>query len=274
MNLQPHHAVAAPLAVTGVGLVAIALLAIGGWPGLVGSSGMNFCEQGSGIIRQPANTWSNLAYVVAGVIAGARARRHFRDRNPQPGGNRIRSRLLYPVLYAGIAASIGPASMALHASTTTWGGKVDILSMFLWATFVLAYGMARILAWDERRFLAAFAAIFLAAATVYLTQPIAVTGTAIFGVMVALVALAEGWVLLRRREWTADRHYLWLALAAFVVAFAVWLPSQTGGPLCDPHSLLQGHALWHVLTASSVLCLYLYFESERAAVPNPRWADA
>jgi hypothetical protein len=28
---------------------------------------------------------------------------------------------------------------------------------------------------------------------------------------------------------------------------------------CDPYSIWQGHAFWHLLTATSSLCLYFYF---------------
>jgi hypothetical protein len=37
-----------------------------------------------------------------------------------------------------------------------------------------------------------------------------------------------------------------VALALAVVANVL---SRTGAPLCRPDSLLQGHAVWHVLTA-------------------------
>lgn len=29
---------------------------------------------------------------------------------------------------------------------------------------------------------------------------------------------------------------------------------------CDPMSIWQGHALWHLLTATSSLCMYFYFQ--------------
>lgn len=36
-------------------------------------------------------------------------------------------------------------------------------------------------------------------------------------------------------------------------AVGVWFFSAAEGlPLCEPHSIWQGHALWHVLTAFSV----------------------
>ncbi|HEY8547728.1 MAG TPA: hypothetical protein VIL36_21845 [Acidimicrobiales bacterium] len=36
------------------------------------------------------------------------------------------------------------------------------------------------------------------------------------------------------------------------VAVTLNLLTRTGAPLCRPHSLLQGHAAWHVLTAAAV----------------------
>ena len=32
----------------------------------------------------------------------------------------------------------------------------------------------------------------------------------------------------------------------------VMLLSRTGGPLCDPESLIQGHAIWHMLAAAGI----------------------
>jgi hypothetical protein len=43
-----------------------------------------------------------------------------------------------------------------------------------------------------------------------------------------------------------------VALAAFGAALAINLLTRTGAPLCRPHSLAQGHAAWHVLTATAL----------------------
>lgn len=42
---------------------------------------------------------------------------------------------------------------------------------------------------------------------------------------------------------------LWAAVAALAVGVVVFVLSRTGGPWCVPDSLLQGHAVWHLLTA-------------------------
>jgi hypothetical protein len=34
--------------------------------------------------------------------------------------------------------------------------------------------------------------------------------------------------------------------------------------VCDPDGLLQGHAVWHILTAASAGLLYLYYRSAEA----------
>ena len=45
----------------------------------------------------------------------------------------------------------------------------------------------------------------------------------------------------------------------------MWTAAKTGGPLCRPESLAQGHALWHVLDALAAWFLYRFFASERVA---------
>ena len=44
---------------------------------------------------------------------------------------------------------------------------------------------------------------------------------------------------------------------------AIWSMSHAGGKLCDPTSLLQGHAAWHILNAAVNGLVYLYLLSQR-----------
>jgi hypothetical protein len=57
-------------------------------------------------------------------------------------------------------------------------------------------------------------------------------------------ALAVAW---RRRAFPRPPT---AAVAAIAAGAVVNLLTRTGAPLCRPDSLLQGHALWHVLTAA------------------------
>jgi hypothetical protein len=66
----------------------------------------------------------------------------------------------------------------------------------------------------------------------------------------SIVALAATVPLAWRR-----RSLRWPSGAAVVTggaAVAVNLLTRTGAPLCRPESVLQGHAAWHILTASAI----------------------
>lgn len=52
--------------------------------------------------------------------------------------------------------------------------------------------------------------------------------------------------LLVRALWLLRRQPPWAALALLAGARVIWAVTRTGGPWCDPASLLQGHAAWHV----------------------------
>jgi hypothetical protein len=44
------------------------------------------------------------------------------------------------------------------------------------------------------------------------------------------------------------------ALATTAAGAACWWAGRTTSPWCDPDSLLQGHAAWHLLTAAALAC--------------------
>lgn len=69
---------------------------------------------------------------------------------------------------------------------------------------------------------------------------------------VAAVGLVGAELAVYRRRLRTPRPALWAGLGCLAVGVLVFSLSRTGGPLCDPQSLLQGHAVWHVLTAAAL----------------------
>jgi hypothetical protein len=82
---------------------------------------------------------------------------------------------------------------------------------------------------------------------------------------VPAVALA---VAVRRRSFPRPPA---LALAALAAGAAVNMLGRTGAPLCRPDSLLQGHGLWHVLTAIGA-AVWLARWHRRDTTPEP-WPE-
>jgi len=88
-------------------------------------------------------------------------------------------------------------------------------------------------------------------AEVFLTQP---------GIFRINTADGRTELIVRRGEVRAKLGYAFASLASILTAFAIW--NGTKAWLCEPHSLIQGHAIWHVLGAVAAFFLYRYYASE------------
>ena len=63
-----------------------------------------------------------------------------------------------------------------------------------------------------------------------------------------------------RRRYTP---WYWAGLASFLVAYAIWTTGTAEHPWCNPDSLLQAHALWHLLTAFATWSFFMFLRTER-----------
>jgi hypothetical protein len=261
-----------PLAVTSaVALVSVGLLvlAVGrGWLGADVGRGDEFCETaGTGWVKQPANTWSNLGFVVAGLLVAWRAGRPDRIGQVLPRNPGVAT------AYACVVVLLGPGSAAMHATQSAAGGHLDVLSMYVLASFAVAYALMRWFGRD-RWFLAQVFSLAVAACELVGSYDGAVpvvlhAGNLAFGALVLTAVLLE--VALARRSGTrTDLRWGAAAVATILVAFAIWTVSRHGW--CDPHSWVQGHAAWHLLGAVSAYLLFRLWASERAQA-NPRRAS-
>ncbi len=55
---------------------------------------------------------------------------------------------------------------------------------------------------------------------------------------------------------------LWIGLAFYVLGNVVWRSGREGESACNPDSLFQYHALWHLFTGLAVYYFYRYFLTE------------
>ncbi|MGF1667764.1 MAG: ceramidase domain-containing protein [Acidimicrobiia bacterium] len=98
---------------------------------------------------------------------------------------------------------------------------------------------------------------------------------AVFGVTPAVITASPGeywWVVL---FWVPGlvasapppgrRRYLpwyWLGVASFVSAYAIWLTGTADHPSCNPDSLVQPHAIWHLLSALATWSFFRFLRTE------------
>jgi hypothetical protein len=257
MRRDPYPvAIAAATAIVSCGLLALAIAR--GWLGPDVGWGTNFCEAPrDGVIRQPVNTFSNVGFVVAGLLIAVHAS-HRPDGYPMPRP--------LAILMACVVVLLGPASAAMHATQSSLGGRLDQASMALLAAFATGYAVMRWWRGDLRLFLRV---VFIAAVFFVLTSRLPVdvpvvrhSGNVAFAVLLAVVIAVE-MAIVRRGGIRIRTEFVYGSLTAMVSAFAIWFADTRW--LCAPHSPLQGHAVWHVLCAVAAYLLYRYYASERPA---------
>ena len=217
-----------------------------------------FCEAiGSGSVAQPANAWSSLAFVLAGLwIAHASSE----SSGKTEARNRMVSEPAYRRLYGYALAAIGLGSYFYHASLTFAGQVCDMSGMYLLITFALLYGAARV----TRIHTGVAMVAYIVWNAVLLGFQVAFPDLRryVFALLVLGVLCLEARY---RRDSGAKIESGWLSRGAVLLglAFLIWVLDITK-VVCSPESIMQGHALWHVLGALAAWCLYRYYESEAA----------
>ena len=256
-----------PWALALFSLSMISVLAVFGWPGTFSAAGAGFCETfREGAMKQPANTWSNLGFVAAGLWVVRRVKIDLAERiRPL---NLMGSSTALSTLYAALVVLLAPGSMAMHGSGTAWGGTTDVLLMLLYITFPVAYAFVRVVGGGVRTCGWLYAALAGGFGISLLTGTLPFSGSTFYTWLIPVFVGLELWLHFRSSVMSRDLRWLGLAASIFLVGLVIWRLSHTGGALCAPDSLIQGHAIWHLLCAVSTATIYLYYQSEH----DPRLA--
>jgi hypothetical protein len=81
--------------------------------------------------------------------------------------------------------------------------------------------------------------------------------------VILLLAIVVELVLARPLRTGVQARYYLIGMALTALAFAIWNLDQKG-LVCQPASLLQGHAIWHLLGAIATWLSFRYYCSERS----------
>lgn len=253
--------VAAVVAV--ISLFMLALAVAYGWLGPDVDRGANFCETSDCTVRQPANTFSNLGFVVAGLAIAWRARR------PWTLGHTLGGQPVIATVLACVVVLLGPASAAMHATESAVGGLLDMTSMYLLASFAAAYAWFRVGSRSTGWFIAVFTSCLVVSEVVgalpYEIPVLLHPGNVVF-LTLLITALVGEFQLASRGALVTDRRWGVAAVGTLVVAFVIWNAGQQGW--CDPESLWQAHAFWHLLCAVACWLLFRLYASEVEAPSN------
>ena len=214
------------------------------WDGFTPGT-IRFCEQRlCGWIVEPANAWSNLAFIAVGAYLLHRASKDLRS----------------PLYLVGVTSIlVGIGSFLFHMSGTFIGEFTDLSAMFLIGSLMVTMEARRFVPMPLPRLALLYAVLSLGSMVlVFFFRKI---GIALFGIQVALVYLSNiVWKL--RKAKVVHRFAFWLG-TTFAAALLIWVLDLTG-VVCRPtNHVFGGHSAWHVLTA---LCLYFFYRHQEQFV--------
>ncbi len=218
------------------------------WGGL---PNVKWCEETlCGWISEPANTWSNVPFLVTAAVLWWFTRKET-----------SRTERFWPVA----AFLVGVSSLVYHASVTFVLQVFDFFGMYCFFALVVLLNLVRLGVVAKQRL---FAVLWASVASLtVLTVVIAKLSLPVQGIIVVLLV---GTVVTEAGAFMKQRGQLrWFGSAlAFIAVAAVFSGSDVSRRWCDPSDhLLQGHAIWHVFNAVGIGLAYLHYRQFRALFP-------
>lgn len=197
------------------------------------------CQDGlEAVPQQPVNTYTNLAYLAAGLFPGVL----------------LDTPASYVFAFAMTYLCVG--STLYHGTSTRWGGMLDVTAIYVVFSALAVYAAAGLFGLPE--WLTPALMFVVAGAIAYVLTPrfrrnMHLIIGIFLGSTYALVLLQMG----LREQWAA-RPYLLTSIVAFALAFLFWRMDLTR-TFPVPR---WGHGLWHILTAvASGLVFYVIYRA-------------
>jgi len=201
-----------------------------------------FCEEPlCQWIQQPANTISNLFYLVAAILIWLR----WKTTHPK-----IAKQLVFNLILIFLG------SFLLHSSMTFVGEVADMGAMFFLLSTMIVWNLDRFYG----RALGSLGLLFwlLGSIPILFFATFDVDGNLLMlGASVVVFVLELG--LLQRRKEKISYRWALAVVVTFLVAVPIWWFEATN-TWCTPHSHgVTGHVIWHILTAISVLFIAEFY---------------
>jgi len=199
-------------------------------------------------IAEPANTWSNLAFLVAAAALWWLTRK-----DPERT-----SRFWGPATFW-----VGTCSLVYHASIAFLTQVLDFFGMYFFFGLVLLLNLVRLGSLKkERLFVTLYPLIIALTGVTVLVAKVGLPVQGIIGVLLLAGLVVE--VLASRRATQKPSHrYLFAALAVIAVA-GTFSAMDVSRVWCTPSNhVIQGHAIWHLLNAVGIVLAHFHYRQFR-----------
>lgn len=210
------------------------------WGGL---PNVKWCEETlCSWVSEPANTWSNLAYLVVAALIFLATR-----------SSTSRTERFWPTA----AFWVGVTSLVYHMSVTFLLQVFDFFGMYFFFGLVLLLNLIRLgVLSKERLFVVLWSSIAGLTAFTVVVAKLSLPVQGIVVVLLGATLVTEAIASARSRP----RLVWFFVCLAFITVAGLFSASDVSRRWCDPHDhVFQGHAIWHVLGAVAIYAAFRHY---------------
>jgi hypothetical protein len=191
-------------------------------------------------LAQPVNAVSSIAYLAGGAYVLGRL------------GALGRAKRLRAIAAGSAVALNGIGSIAYHGWPSAWTHWLHDIAIVAFLATPVAIDLGRFRGWTETKVVGLAGGVTAAGGAVLYAAPTS-TNVLTTGLAAVAMGLEIATAVAARRQGRVAfpaRATTWVAGVALGLAALGNAAGRTGSPLCEPESLLQGHAVWHALGAA------------------------
>jgi hypothetical protein len=206
-----------------------------------GAPNIKWCEETlCQWVSEPANTWSNIGYLIVGIVTFYLALKNKEDKNLK--------------MYGPIIFIMGAMSLFYHMSNFYGSQILDFVGMFLFVGWAIGVNLIKR---NKIKTLLPFLIMFT------------IANTAIMHVMYlkeikfqALILVSAFIIIFTE----INRKSFWFLLSLGFLIGAFSFSIMDGQRIwCDPQNhVLQGHAVWHILAAFATFTVYKHYTQKNS----------
>lgn len=241
------------------------------WTPLKSATGnaAHFCELNrfGEIVVQPSNTWSNFGFLLVGITCVSIAIRDHKYHDRLEVSNLLAKRPAFSFLFGISVIFLFIGSFMYHASLTWFFQKLDQNGMYFIMISLFAYNVYKIkpiirMNGKER---SSHPYIIVGAIAVMILFFTWVWRINILYLWPSIIILFFATNIVNNRMFREHRKpytkYMKAAVLCMLSSTFIWILDITD-IICIPTSIFQGHALWHLLNATCIMVIYLYYRGE------------
>lgn len=210
------------------------------------------------LFHQPINTYSNLIYFFYGLLVFQLALKDFKFFGVK-GINSVRNSPYLSILLAANFIYLSFGSAFFHSSLTWIGQRIDMNATYGLTLSLICIGLVQVLVKKElsKQIQVGLVLGMLLLIAGFLPLALQISSSILLPSLF-FILLVIG--IINYFQHPSQRSPLLGLLSFALLAIAIQIRTMDVAKInCDPMSIWQGHALWHFLTATSSLCMYLYF---------------